>query len=543
MARKRNFDLYSQSSDLVYNLALYYRLSREDGDKSESDSIANQRNMLMQYIDGKEEFNLVDSYSDDGWSGYNFDRPDFKRLLEDIERNKINCIIVKDLSRLGRNYIDTGYYIQRYFPKMNVRFIALNDNVDTLKIQDDIMMPIRNIMNEQYCIDISKKVSSAFLSKQKGGQFIGSFPSYGYLKSPADRHKLIIDLYAAGVVKRIYKMFLEGVTKQKIANQLNDEDILSPSAYKTSLGIGYVNGRVFNHKYGWSYNSIHEILNREMYIGNMVQHICKTKGIRGKQEKRPRSEHIIVENTHPAIIDKDTWANTQKLLKKNTWNAKDSSYNLSPLSGFVRCGDCGKAMVKYYSYTKKNVGKIYYFACASYKRYGKNICSKHSIRYSFLEKIILDDLNSCIKTIHNIVEIIEKNSHREDSSKEKIKEIEKCRIEMAKYERLSKGLYEDYKEGIIGKEEMLKYKTDYIQKTEALKNRIEDFQGKEGETSILESPWVNHLIQYKSITSLDREIVAEMVEVIKVYEDNRIEISYNFSDELDGMLKVEYEVT
>lgn len=540
MARIRKFDLYSQTNEKIYNLALYYRLSREDGDKTESDSIVNQRNLLMQYIADKQEFKLVDTYSDDGWSGYTFERPDFKRLLKDIEENKINCIIVKDLSRLGRNYIDAGYYIQRYFPKMNVRFIAVNDNVDTLKIQDDIMMPIRNIMNEQYCIDISKKVSSAFLSKQREGQFIGSFPSYGYFKSPQDKHKLVIDTYAADTVKRIYQMFAAGYTKQKIANRLNDENILCPSAYKISLGTGYVNGRIYNNKYAWSYNTIHEILKREMYVGNMVQHTCRTKGIRGKQEKLPQAEYIIVNNTHPAIIDQDTWNKTQKLLKKDTWNAQSSQYKLSPLSGFVRCGDCGKAMVKYYSYTKKDVGRIYYFACASYKRYGKNICSKHSIRYSFLEKIILDDLNSCIKTVHNIAELVEKN-RTEDKSKEKMIEIEKSNFEIVRYERLCKDLYEDYKESIILKEELLKYKSDYIQKIEMLKKRIQNLESKAKESAISDSSWICNLIQYKNIISLDREIVTEIVEVIKVYEDNRIEITYNFSDELDSLLRSEYE--
>ena len=193
---KRGNYIKGSQDKMFYKVGLYIRLSREDGDKAESDSIGNQRLLLDQYIKDKKEFQLIDTYVDDGWSGTNFKRPDFRRMLTDMEDKKINCVIVKDLSRFGRDYIDTGWYIERYFPEKEIRFIAVNDNVDTLQRDHDMLMPIRNIFNQQYAVDISKKVSTAFRTKQEEGQFIGSFASYGYKKDPQNKHKLLIDEYA-----------------------------------------------------------------------------------------------------------------------------------------------------------------------------------------------------------------------------------------------------------------------------------------------------------------------------------------------------------
>lgn len=222
-----------------FKTGIYIRLSKEDGDKAESDSVANQKMMLVNYVNDSNEFEVHDIYIDDGYTGTNFDRPSFKKLINDIEDNLIDCVIVKDQSRLGRDYIESGSYIERYFPSKNVRFIAVNDNIDSLNQQYDMLMPIRNIFNEQYSRDISKKVQSAFKAKQKDGQFIGAFAPYGYKKNPHDRHKLIIDEYAATNVRRIFDMYNSGIGKVKIAKILNNEKILCPTEYKNNNGEKY----------------------------------------------------------------------------------------------------------------------------------------------------------------------------------------------------------------------------------------------------------------------------------------------------------------
>jgi DNA invertase Pin-like site-specific DNA recombinase len=220
---------------ITFNTALYMRLSKEDGDKDESDSIGNQRKLLENYLRHQEDMVLFDTYIDDGYSGTNFYRPGFQKLIDVIEQGHINCVVVKDLSRFGRDYLESGRYIQRYFPEKQVRFVAVNDNVDTKNTLFDIMLPIRNLFNEQYSRDISTKVQSSFKIKQRSGEFIGAFPSYGYQKSSKDRHKLIVDPYASEIVKRIFAMYVAGHGKVRIAYILNKDGILCPSTYKRQM--------------------------------------------------------------------------------------------------------------------------------------------------------------------------------------------------------------------------------------------------------------------------------------------------------------------
>lgn len=243
--------------------ALYLRLSKEDGDKEESNSIDSQRRLLLDYLDRKPELEFYDEYVDDGYSGTNYDRPAFQRMLADAEAKKITCILVKDLSRLGRNYLDTGNYIQRIFLEMDIRFIAVNDQVDTSDERQqgfDMMLPIRNIFNESYSQDISRKVQSSFKVMQKAGAFCGAHTSYGYRKNPADRHKLVIDPYAASVVRDIYDWYLSGVGQRTIAARLNEMGISCPSVYKRENGENYRNSKRLESTSYWTYATIHRIL-------------------------------------------------------------------------------------------------------------------------------------------------------------------------------------------------------------------------------------------------------------------------------------------
>lgn len=360
----------------LFQTAVYIRLSKEDGDKEESDSVGNQRRLLTEYVAKKEDLILYDTYIDDGFSGTNFRRPSFQRMIEDIESGKVNCVIVKDLSRFGRDYIETGRYLERVFPDLGVRFISISDGIDSLKQVYDMLLPIKNIFNEQYARDISKKVQTAVKTKQKAGEFIGSFTSYGYKKSPTDKNKLIIDEYAANVVRRIFSMYIQGYGKQRIAMILNSEGILCPSEYKKINGLNYNNPKRLKSTTYWSYTTINSILNKEIYIGNMVQG-TRYQRMRGKQKKVPKNQWIIVKNTHEPIIDMETWNKVQLLLKRRT-RKLDLETNKNIFAGFLKCGDCGRSMTKMI-YKNKDGTRVFDFYCGTYRRHENSIV--HHIGY------------------------------------------------------------------------------------------------------------------------------------------------------------------
>lgn len=527
---------------LLFNVAEYIRLSREDGDKAESDSIGNQRKLITGYIKGKEDFFLHDTYIDDGFTGTNFNRPDFLRMIADIEEGKINCVIVKDLSRFGRDYIETGRYLERYFPEHNVRFISITDNIDSYKQTYDMLMPIKNIFNEQYARDISKKVHAAMAAKQRNGEFIGAFASYGYKKSPSDKNRLVVDEYAAGIVRRIFSLYIGGNGKIRIAHLLNEEGILCPSEYKRTSGDNYRNSNRLENTYYWTYSTIHNILQNEIYIGNMVQ--GKTvMHMRKKAKARDRADWVIVKGTHEAIIDEATWSKAQGLLSRRTRNL-DLDSNVSIFAGFVKCSDCGRALTKKI-YTLKSGGKSVNYYCGTYVRSGKKFCTPHAIPYAVIERIILDDLKTIVQNIDNMQEIVEEQGKAENAFRYRDKEEKKrLEIELEKAKGLKKAAYEDYHEGILSKEDYLSYRQDYEKRENLLKVQIGEIEKREINSKqpagLLETPWIKRLLEVRDIDKLDRDIVVEMIHEIKVYEAHRIKITYNFTNELQALFKSIY---
>lgn len=525
----------------LFQTAVYIRLSKEDGDKEESDSVGNQRRLLTEYVAKKEDLILYDTYIDDGFSGTNFRRPSFQRMIEDIESGKVNCVIVKDLSRFGRDYIETGRYLERVFPDLGVRFISISDGIDSLKQVYDMLLPIKNIFNEQYARDISKKVQTAVKTKQKAGEFIGSFTSYGYKKSPTDKNKLIIDEYAANVVRRIFTMYIQGYGKQRIAMILNSEDVLCPSEYKKLNGLNYSNSNKLDSTTYWSYSTINSILKKEIYIGNMVQG-TKFQRMRGKQKRLPKEEWIIVENTHEPIIDIETWDKVQMLLKRRT-RKLDLETNKNIFAGFLKCGDCGRSMTKMI-YKNRDGTRVYDFYCGTYRRHGKQYCTPHRIPLKVLEAIVLDDLKKIVGSIDDLKLLIQSQDLNVEKSKKVAKtEIHKIEQNIERIKKLKKSVYEDYKEGLISKEEFLSYREDYTKKEELYLKQLETLEKEkdEGITShVLESPWIKRLLELKDIESLDRDIVVEMIHQIFVYESKKIKIIYNFSDELEHLFTSVY---
>ena len=526
--------------NILFNVAEYIRLSREDGDKAESDSIGNQRKLISDYLKGKDDFILYDTYIDDGFTGTNFNRPSFKRMIADIEAGNVNCVIVKDLSRFGRDYIDTGKYLERYFPDNDVRFISITDNIDSMKQAYDMLLPIKNIFNEQYARDISKKVHASMLTKQKAGEFIGAFASYGYKKSSADKNKLVIDEYAAEVVRKIFKLYIAGNGKIRIASMLNEDGIVCPSEYKKINGDNYRNCKRLESTSYWTYSTVNRILQNEMYIGNMVQG-KQSKRMRGKAKAKDKEDWIVVKGTHEAIIDEETWNKVQDLLKRRTRNL-DLNNNMSIFAGFLKCGDCGRSLAKKVWTLRRGENSINYY-CGTYVRSGRQYCTPHPIPHLVLEKIILEDLKAIMQSIDNMCEVIEQNQVTAATVK-RVTDNEKNRLndELEKVRKLKKAVYEDYRSELISKEEFVTYRQDYLKKEELLEKQLEniDKQQDEATPDILESPWIKRLLELRAIEKLDRDIVIEMIHEIKVYENHKIKITYNFSNELETLFKTVY---
>lgn len=507
----------------AFRVAIYIRLSREDGDKEESDSVGNQRKLLLEYVKGNEAFRLYDIYIDDGFTGTDFNRPDFQRMLSDIECGEVNCVIVKDLSRFGRDYIETGRYLERIFPEHQVRFISVADHIDSFKQEYDLLLPIKNIFNEQYARDISSKIQETIKIKQKSGEFIGAFASYGYKKSPVNKNRLIIDTYAAEIVRQIFDMYIQGRGKQSIAKELNEKGILCPSEYKKLNGENYKNGNCLQSTCYWTYSTVNAILRNEMYIGTMVQG-KKHQRMRGRQMPVAEEKWIRVTNTHEPIIDEETWNRTQILLKKRQRNI-DLKKNINIFAGFLQCGDCGRAMVKtYWQYA--DGGKRYVFYCATYKRNGRKYCTPHSFSFEVLHDIILKDLKEIIDSVEDLQELVSEQMAKE-IKEQKTTDRERLNIseELERMKKLRKSVYEDYKEELLTKEEYLSYRKEYEKKEKIYEKQLEALKDKE---TLLKETWRNRVVELKEIEELDREIVVEMVEKITVYENRHIKISYNF---------------
>lgn len=438
----------SKQISKIYHAAIYVRLSKEDGDvstsaKAESNSISNQKDFIRNFLADKKDIRIVKEYVDDGYSGSNFDRPSFQTMMEDIKRGVIDCVVVKDLSRFGREYIDSGRYIERLFPALGVRFIAINDNYDSVtgKSQgDEIIIPFKNLINDAYCRDISIKIRSHLDVKRKNGEYIGAFVPYGYEKSDDDKHKLVIDTYAAGIVKEIFRLKLHGMSQDAIATQLNDEGVLAPMEYKQSTGSGYQTGFLQNEKSVWSSVTVRRILENEIYIGNLVQGKRTTPNHKVKQEVvKPESDWIRIEKNHEPIISDRDYEIVQRLLGMDTRISPDSDvvYNLS---GIAVCADCGSPMTR--KITTAGDKKYAYYICSNHKLTKQ--CSQHSISVSLLEDTVLEMLKLHIKNVMNLEEILDyigtipfqqlDVKSLEARKQKKLEEVEKCK-------RLKTSLY------------------------------------------------------------------------------------------------------
>lgn len=520
-----NDDIHKQ-----LNTALYIRLSKEDGDKEESNSIGHQRSILQEFVKRHPELQIYDEYIDDGYSGTNFKRPGFERMLEDIKAGEIGCVLVKDLSRFARNHIMAGLYIERYFPEWEIRFVSIGENYDSQNSGDgmnDILLPIQNLFNEFHARDTSRKVQRVMKSMQKEGKCVAAFVPYGYQKNPKNKHILLVDDYASMVVKRIYRMYLEGMGILTIAKALNKEAILCPSEYKNANGSSYTNANRLQATSYWTECTVKRVLQNEVYIGTLVQ--GKTERTINRKPKRvPKDKWIRVPHAHEAIISPDTFEKVQALLKRNARSMKTDG-KWAKFAGVLKCAECGRSLCK----TEWN-GAITY-KCGTYKRIGIAYCTPHAIKESILSELLKADLNKILSEIQTLPQLVGSQS-KEQSSNNSAKKRQRLQLDLEKCIRKKAESYDDYKEGLLSKEEFLAYG----EKCDVQKQQLESQLGflddeKAKEKALQSNVWIKTLLERKEVDEIDREIVLDMVHEIQVYEDNTIKIIYNFSDELDHL--------
>ena len=527
-----------------WRAALYIRLSRDDGDKLESNSVTNQREILREHLKLHPDIAIHDTYIDDGWSGTNFDRPGFLRMMEDIYAGNVNCVVVKDLSRFCRNASEGGQYLDNIFVRYRVRFIAINNGLDTASGNMNaatqlISVGVTNVINESVAATTSVNVRGTLNVNRQQGKFIGSFPTYGYLKDPDDRHRLIIDGETAPIVRLIFRRFLEGVSILGIAKELNRMGIPNPSAYKRSKGMNYRHPAGEKTDGLWPDSTVRRILRNEMYIGNMVQGKNTTVSYKIKQCRAvPKEDWIRVEGTHEAIIDRETFEKAQKLFNRNIRKPPKSDEVLL-FSGLIRCGHCGRIMSR--KTNRHSYGTYHYYRCTTHNRLDTGKCTAQTIRVDRLEKAVLVFLQTMVKVsveYESLAEQIRQSARRKTESHTLQKALEQQRSEREKCHRIMVGLYPDWKSGVISQEEYLTLKSDLQDRLRTLDDSIarlrqtaEQYAGNPEQ----ENEFLAHFRKYRNFTELTRPMLTELVRQIRVYEGGRLEILLNFQDELETL--------
>ncbi len=521
-----------------YNVAVYLRLSRDDepeGSSAESNSIRSQRDMIRSFVQRQDDMEIYDIYTDDGWSGANFDRPSFKRMMEDIEAGYVDCVIVKDLSRFGRDYIEAGRLIQKTFPAFSVRFIALNDNFDSLTAdfnEKTLVLPVKNFVNDAYCSDISKKVKSHQKVKREKGDFIGAFAVYGYRKDPKNSNRLLVDAYAAGIVKKIFTCKIAGLSNLAIAEKLEEMGILSPLEYKKLHEEKFSTGFATRVRAKWSAVAVRRILTNELYTGMMVQgkHEKVSHKVKRSVEK-PKEEWVRVADTHEAIVSAEDFETVQKLLEVDT-RASAGNAGCHMFTGFLFCGDCGEPMVRRVN-RYKGTERVYFICPTRNKGIG---CTRHSIAEEKLKHLILAGIEQQLALFmdkNHVLAQIQKMAVKFDGLAAFDKEIQKLHEEQQKYVSLRAGLCEDLKNGIITEEDVRDfgqiYETQYQGAEDAIR-RQEKARCELFKAGVAAGAKLEKMKSTPELTELNRDILVTFVSRIFVYEDKRMFLELRAKD-------------
>jgi DNA invertase Pin-like site-specific DNA recombinase len=529
-------------SEQQYKAAKYIRLSYTDDKENESDSVVNQRKLLDSFIESQPDIEAVSEMVDDGYSGILFDRPAFKTMMREIEEGKINCVIVKDLSRLGREYIETGRYLRRIFPAYGVRFIALTDNIDTLRDSgDDLVISVKSIMNDAYCRDISVKTRSALNVKRDNGDYVGACPIYGYKKAEDNRNQLIVDEYPAGVVRDIYHMKLEGMSAAKIAETLNSLGVLSPMEYKRDRGLPHPKGGFADKADArWSATAVIRILKDETYTGTLVQGRQGTLNYKIKDLiHRPENEWKRVENAHEAIIRKQDFDLARRVMKLDTRTAPGGK-QVYLFSGILICGCCGARMTrKTVPYKDKS---YFYYYCPTGKKHG---CTTAAM---LKERDLADCLLESVKAhVANIVSL-ESIMAGSDAQKTAAVLARQLEVQIMENERqldkingFKSTLYENLISGLISKDEYKTFKSGYMKDTDRLTQAISDLR--QEHDNVLEGKgerllWMENFKQFEELTALDRKTVAHLIRSIRVISKTELQITFNYQAEYEKVLSL-----
>lgn len=529
--------------------ALYGRLSRDDEMSGESMSIQSQRAILGQYA--KEHgFTNCRFFMDDGYSGTNFDRPAFIEMMELVQQGRVKTILVKDLSRLGRNYLEVGRYTEVIFPEYKVRFIAITDGVDSA-VGENEFAPFKNIINEWYAKDISRKVKSAFKAKALRGEYTGAYPPYGYDRDPADRHKLVPNQYSS-VIGEIFRMALEGKTCGQIARELERQQILRPQAYLHEKFGKFVSDRILQYPFAWDHSSVRAILMNQVYIGNMVHFRTGSKNFKEKKLIwKPETDWIVVEGTHEPLVDAETFWTVQERVKVKQPRKRCCNANI--FRGLLFCGECGKRMAFCNRKNEKRRKSLGSFSCNTNRRYGGKFCTTHYITLEQVKSIVLEDIrrNAMLASedtgryIDYLMQV--SKAGQEDEGNALKKELETFKRRLAELATLVQRIYEDHVFDRLPEELYQTLSAKYEAETKNLKARIAEIQTQLAESASKtqnSKDFAALVAPYADITELDEELVHTLIEKIVIHEKEildghpvmRIEIYYRFIGKVQDQL-------
>lgn len=528
MARKsRKTPVTEPITTAGINTALYIRLSVEDG-HGRSNSIENQQLILNDFVCDKPEFNVCGTYIDNGLTGTNFNRPNFQRMLADIENGKVSCVIVKDLSRLGRNAIDTGYYIEQYFVQHKIRFIAVNDGYDTAdenSTRSAIILPLKNMVNEAYALDIGKKIKSAAHQAMLDGDFIGARAPFGYKKSPDNCHKLIVDKETAPIVRRIFEWVANGMGINTIAVQLNEMGTVTSSVYKSQTSEVE---KKYRQNRNWTTFTVAHILDNPVYTGDMVQ--GKSKTIEHKQQDAPPEEYIIVRNTHEAIVSRELFeaANKIRAAVRDEYKSKPiDHYTENIFKGKVFCPHCGKSLNRQRA-KRKTKADVYRLYCVSPSRVSKDAC----VGVNIDEQEVIDFVSGALKTELSALKKSVPKADKSDNLKQRKSEKQR---ELNRVQSLIRGLYENLVSGIISSEDYAEFKNGYAAKVTELKTEIDAINSEIGQLEKQQKQLAvtrDCAKQFRESKSLSAELLNSLVERIEISHDHKINIIFRRKESL-----------
>ena len=563
MARKKRLDVNEvldreragcglQEEQNIYQTAGYIRLSIEDSGKTNGYSLENQEKLVRDYIADRQDLRLYRLYIDNGATGTVFERPAFDEMMQDMKDGKINCIVVKDLSRLGRNYLEAGNYLEQIFPFFRVRFISITDGYDSNSpdvTDESLIIPLKNIINEGYAKDISLKITTSFESRKKQGQFMGRYPVYGYLKDPANKNHLIINPETCGIVRRIFQMRDSGMALGAIASQLNEEGIPSPARYLWIKGLSKEERHQDSY---WDRINVKRLLTNKMYLGILVygkERSSFAKGI--KRQRVPESEWKYVPNAHEAIIDQELFDSVQKKLedtKQNFLNMTGINEDYRPenlFRGRIHCSDCGGAMkMSKFVNTRKDgsIDRYAVYECCRRKKLYDLSCPQRSIRKAVVDKTVEEAIRFHIRTFLDTEQVIAKlnRSPKGRAAASDIQNhIREKQRRISKIERLSTGIYEDYREGILNEEEYLAIRSRYGEEKEGLVKEVDALMlaEREHEANYHSTGSLADIVRkYAEFPEINREIVEAFIADIQVHTDSHLVITFAFEDEFQRLI-------